>query len=454
MSERSTLDRRLLAALALATTLAPLGSTSLAVALNAVSRDFGVDDAALRQWLVTSYLLVNIVCQSPGGKLGDLVGYRRSLALGQALVAAGTVCWLIGSHLALLVAARVLVAAGGAAMVPSAMALARNNLPPERHARAFAAFGSLMGLAAAIGPMMGGALTGAFGWRAVFAPNLLLLAISVGLARSSPAEEVRAGRRPAFDGVGSALLGAALVAFVGGLRGGRPAVLTLAALGFAAFAAWERRVDSPVIDLALFRRSSFTCGGLVVAVGNSAMYAMLFELPAFFSRVRGIDHARVGLGLLPLTLGMVVFSPLGARLSERVGARATVAVGMLLSAVGLYGLRDGRALLAPHDAAVALALLGAGVGCSNSPAQASAMVGVPREQAGMASGVLSTLRYLGGVVGVAILGVFTRGTSAADVLATHHRAAVVFSAVLVAGAGLAAGLPNAAAPRRAAAQGK
>ncbi len=447
MSEAATLDRRLLGALALATTLAPLGSTSLAVALPSISGDLGVGLASTTQWLVTSYLLVNIVCQSPGGKLGDLIGYRRALALGQSLVAVGTLCALVAPHLAVLVVARVLVAAGGAAVGPSAMALARNNLPAERHARAFATFGALMGLAAAVGPPLGGALTRVFGWRAVFAPNLVILALSVALARSSPGEEPRSGARPTFDGVGSALLAVGLISLVVGLRVGRPAAVTAAALVLAAFGRWERRVASPVIDLALFRQATFTFGGLVVAAGNMAMYAMLFELPTFFARVRRVDAASVGAGLLALTLGMVACSPLGARLSERIGARATVTVGMLCGAAGMYGLRHGATLRTPLDALPALIALGAGIGLSNSPAQASAMVGVPRDQAGMASGVLSTLRYLGGVAGIAVLGALSGGADAAGVLATHDRAAGFFTVVMVVGAALAAGLPSGSVPR-------
>lgn len=441
MSDDAALDRKLLAALVLATTLAPLGSTSLAVALTSISDDLGVGLGATTQWLVTSYLLVNIVCQSPGGKLGDLIGYRRSLRLGLGLVAAGTACGLAATHLGVLVAARVLVAAGGAAVVPSAMALARNGLPPERHARAFAAFGATMGLAAAVGPPLGGALTQAFGWRGVFAPNLVILPLAAWLSRGSSPASVGA-RRPAFDGAGSALLGVGLVALVAGLRSGRGTALVTAALSLAAFVMWERRATSPIIDFALFGRASFTCGGLVVAAGNLAMYATLFELPSFFERVRGVDKASAGAGLLALTLGMVVGAQLGARLSERVGARATVIGGMLLGAAGAYALGDGARLLTPRDAAAALAALGGGVGVSNAPAQASAMLGVPREQAGMAAGVLSTLRYLGGVAGVAVLGALDRGSSPTAMLASHARSSTVFTAVMAVGVALAAGLPG------------
>lgn len=447
MSEGAPLDRRLLGALVLATALAPLGSTSLAVALSSISHDLGVGLSATTQWLVTTYLLVNIVCQSPGGKLGDLVGYRRSLAVGQSLVALGTVCGLLATHLGMLVASRVLVAAGGAAVVPSAMALARNNLPQERHARAFAAFGAMMGLSAAVGPPLGGALTHAFGWRAVFAPNLVILALSAWLARSSGVEAPRPGPRPTFDGVGSGLLGAGLVALVVGLRSGRPAAVAVSALLLAGFGLWERRVASPVIDLGLFREASFTCGGLVVAVGNMAMYATLFELPSFFERVRDVTKASAGAALLALTLGMVASAQLGARLSERFGARITVVAGMLCGAAGCFLLRGGASLMTPRDAVPGLVALGVGVGLSNAPAQASAMLNVPREQAGMASGVLATLRYLGGVAGIAVLGALGRGSDAAGLLATHDRAAGVFAGAMLLGTALAAGLPSGSVPR-------
>lgn len=441
MSE-APLDRRLMAALALACTLAPLGSTSLAVALPSMARDLGVSVAVVTQWLVTSYLVVGIVCQSPGGKLGDLIGHRRALGLGQAMVALGTLCGLLAPHLAVLVVARVLMAAGGAAVLPSAMAMARNSLAPDRQARAFAAFGAMMGLSAAIGPTMGGELTARFGWRAVFVPNLAILALSVLLARAPTARAAAGARRPAFDLLGTLLLAVALVASIAVMKSGRLAALPVALAALAAFVAWERRVASPVIDLSLFSRRAFTCGGLVVALGNMAMYAFLFELPGFFARARAQGAGATGRALLGMMLGMVVCSPLGARLSERVGPRLAAALGLSLCGVGVHLLGDGARLRVPSDALPALVLMGVGLGLSSSPAQAASIAGVPREQAGMAAGVTATLRYLGGIAGIAVLGALGNGATPEALLAQHHRAGVIFTGVLALAVALSMGLPG------------
>ncbi len=443
MSE-APLDRRLMAALALACTLAPLGSTSLAVALPSMGRDLGVSVPVVTQWLVTSYLVVGIVCQSPGGKLGDLIGHRRALGLGQAIVALGTLCGLLAPHLAVLVVARVLMAAGGAAVLPSAMAMVRGGLAPERQARALAAFGAMMGLSAAIGPTMGGELTARFGWRAVFAPNLVILALSVLLSRAPSARAAATGgaRRPAFDVAGTLLLALSLVATIAVMKSGRLAALPVALAALAAFVAWERRVAAPVIDLSLFSRRAFTCGGLVVALGNMAMYAFLFELPGFFSRVRAQGAGATGRALLGMMLGMVVCSPIGARLSERVGPRLAASLGLTICGVGVYLLGDGARLRTPSDALPALVLMGVGLGLSSSPAQAASIASVPREQAGMAAGVTATMRYLGGIAGIAVLGALGGASSPEGLLAQHHRAAMIFTGVLGLAVVLSLGLPE------------
>ena len=166
----------------------------------------------------------------------------------------------------------------------------------------------------------------------------------------------------------------------------------------------SRRVASPVIDLSLFSRRAFTCGGLVVALGNMAMYAFLFELPGFFARARAQGAGATGRAMLGMMLGMVVFSPLGARLSERVGPRLAAALGLILCGVGVYLLGDAARLMTPSDALPALVLMGMGLGLSSSPAQAASIASVPREQAGMAAGVTATMRYLGGIAGIAVLG--------------------------------------------------
>jgi MFS family permease len=170
-----------LAGMMLAASLAPLGSTMMAVAVPAIASDLGRGDTEITQWLVAGYLITNIALQSPGGKLGDLISHTRALLLGLALVAAGSVIGYALAELPALVVARVLMAAGGAATVPAAMAILRNSMPHEKRARAFGFFGACMGIAAAVGPLVGGALMRWLDWRAVFAANLPVIAISMAL---------------------------------------------------------------------------------------------------------------------------------------------------------------------------------------------------------------------------------------------------------------------------------
>src|SRR5688500_8834370 len=170
-----------LVAASLAATLMPLNSTMVAVALPDISDEFARDPALVTQGLFTSYLIASVVLQSPAGKLGDRVGHVRMVVAGQALVAAGALLGYLAPELWVLIVARVTMAAGGAALVPSAVALLRHDLPAERRGRAFGAFGGMMALSAALGPVVGGELVEAFGWRSLFAMNLPILAVSVGL---------------------------------------------------------------------------------------------------------------------------------------------------------------------------------------------------------------------------------------------------------------------------------
>jgi EmrB/QacA subfamily drug resistance transporter len=440
-SEESTLSPRTLLALGLTTVLVPLNSTMIAVALPSIGRDFDAGLGTLSQWLVTSYLLVGIVLQSPGGKLGDVWGHRRVLAAGQALFALGALTGFFARHVALLSLARMLMATAGAVITPAAMALLRNGLPVDRRARAFGLFGAMMSLAAAMGPMLGGELVSRLGWSFIFLVNLPLLFVSVVLTRGEPPAEPIPTQRPAFDLVGSVLLGAGLALIVLGTKSPGPWNLALPAVGLGVLGVlyrWERRQSHPVIDFQLFRSRPFSAGSAIIALQNLAMYGLLFQLPYLFTQRFGEDTGRTGRTLLAMMAMMTLGTPLGGRLSERLGARTTAVSGALLGVVGmaLLGLRT---VDSPNEALVPLMLLGFGLSLGNAPSQAAAMSGVDRARSGMAAGVMSTTRYLGGVVGIAILGaVLSQGVAAATER-QHHTAMAFFgvSLALSAAAGLA-----------------
>ncbi|WP_437675354.1 MFS transporter [Sorangium sp. So ce131] len=442
---------RLLAAIVLSAALAPLNSTMVAVALPEMARDLHAGSGELRQGLVTSYLLTNIVLQSPGGKLGDRLGHRRALALGQLVFAAGAALAYLWPALPALTASRIAMATGAAIIAPSATAMLRTELPPEVRGRAFGAFGAMMGISAGVGPKVGALLVSHFGWASIFIANVpvLLLAVALahlGVAAAPAAAAARAAPAapPArFDTVGSVLLGASLLGIALGLENAHLRwAAALGALGLVPFVLWERRAADPVVDFSLFRRRAFVGGSLIIAIQNFAMYSILFELPQVAGRLFGAGPRDVGNTLVAMMGMMVVASPLAGRASERFGARAVALLGCSLALAGAV-LLAALPFRAITDAIPALLLLGAGLGLTSAPSQSAAMGDVPREKSGMAAGLTSTMRYFGGIAGLTVLGlVLTESPAPGEAMREHTTALSVFCAALVLTLGCALTLPG------------
>lgn len=432
----------------LAASLSPLGSTMISVALPSIGSELGVGGGRLTQWLVSSYLIVGIAAMSPGGRLGDRIGHRRALVLGMTIFGAGSIVGFTVATLPGLALARIGMAAGGAMTIPATMALLRNLVPPERRPRTFGYFGSVMGIAAAIGPLLGGELTAQFGWRSVFIANIPVIIVSYWLIRittrpGEARERDPAPETPAFDVLGSVLLGLGLTLLVVALQmtGSGMVVPALSgAVVLGVFVGWERRVAQPVLDLRLFLEPAFSAASLVIGLQNLAMYSLLFQLPIFFEQVRGVEPGIIGRSIIVMMLAMVVCSPLGGRISERLGARVTAFAGTVTSLLGVYLISDFGALQSPGDIMTGLVLVGAGLGLSSAPSNAAAMSAVSRTDAGMAAGALSTARYVGGVIGISALGFLLGGGEAA--VEQHSVAAAVYLGALVLAALSALALPG------------
>lgn len=429
----------------LAASLSPLGSTMIAVALPSIGSELGVASGTLTQWLVSSYLIVGIAAMSPGGKLGDILGHRKSLVIGMLIYGVGSAAGFVFATLPSLAVARIAMAAGGAMTVPATMALLRNVVPEEKRPRTFGYFGSVMGTAAAIGPLLGGELTARFGWRAIFIANIPVILLALAMIRMAglrAATEQQVGRTPRFDVAGSVLLGGALTLLVIATQVGRPSAVWIGLAGvilLILFVLQERRVAEPVLDLRLFLRRSFAAGNAVVALQNLAMYALLFQLPIFFEQVRGVEAGLTGRTIIGMMIAMVVFAPLGGRLSERIGARTTVFAGCVTSLAGIYWFGNFNILERPSDVLAGLVLMGIGLGLSSAPSQAAAMSAVERHEAGMAGGALSTARYIGGVIGISTLGYLLTSTPG---VSAHTTAALLYASALVLAAMAALLLPS------------
>jgi MFS family permease len=425
---------------ALGAALTPLNSTMVAVALPALATEFMSPAAAVTVFVVTGYLIATLVLSVPAGSVADRVGYTRALMWGRWMFAAGSIVGTLAPTLGLVVAGRLLMAVGGSLINPTAMALLRISMPPERRSRAFGTMGAVMGGAAAIGPALGDFISTQFGWRMLFVINLPLLVISwLFEPRDEPAAASERHESRWFDWPGSVLLGLALIAVTFATRTAAPLAYWLAAGGAVAFVALivhERRIETPVLNLSFFRLRGFVAGAGVIATQNLAMYSLLIQIPFLFGG--GDAGSRLGLAIIAMTLTMAATSPFGGWLVEWIGVRAVVTAGGLVAAAGVVGLTRLSLTARPSEIALRLLLVGLGLGLSTGPANASAITAVPAHQSAMASATVSMLRYLGAIGGTVILSLAMSGGRAE---ARPALALWAFVAALVVSALLGLALP-------------
>src|SRR4051794_40472052 len=379
-----------------------LDTTVVNVALPVLGRSLhaGTDEL---QWVIDAYAVVFAALLVSMGSLADRAGARRALIFGLALfTAASAACGLAGGA-GVLIAARAGQGVGAGVVVPASPAALRPTYAdPAARARAVGAWGGIAGVAAASGPMVGGALASGPGWRAVFFVNvpvgLLGLALAVRYLRP-------VAPRPAhLDAGAQVAVAVALGALTFALIEGAAAAFVVAAVAAVAFVVIERRVAQPMLPLGLFRRAGFSSGTLVGLLINLGFYGQLFVLSLWFQHERGDSSLAAGLALLPLAGMATIASVVSGRVMGRTGAGLPMLVGLALGAAGWLGLlaadaqTSGALLVAPLMAA------GFGMALTMPAATAAVVEAVPAERAGLASGVLNAARQAGGAIGVALLG--------------------------------------------------
>lgn len=422
---RETLGRSsALAGLAVGAYMSALDGSIINSMLPVVTRALG-SDVATMEWIVTTYVLLQSGLLLSFGRLGDLRGHKVVYVLGFVIFLVGSVFCGLAPSPPFLIGARAIQALGAAALWSNSAAILTRVFPPEQRGRALGFQATMVYLGLSSGPPLGGWLTGAFGWRAVFLVNipfgLLALYLSVRYIR----RDEPSGRGERFDLAGAAVYLLGLVSVLLALNQGHALgwtsapVLGSLAIGLAllvAFAAIERRVAHPMLDLGLFRRRAFAAPVLSAVMNYLCTNSTIFLMPFYLIQGRGLDPAQAGLILIGQPVVMATTTSLSGALSDKIGSRLPATLGMTILSLGLFLLSrlDGSSPL--PQVVGSLAVVGLGVGLFTSPNSSAVMGAVPSERRGVAAGILSTARTLGGVLGIGLAGaIFTTVlTSAGD----------------------------------------
>ena len=414
MEQRSNARWWAMGATALSLLVVGLDTTILNVALPDIALDLHASTAQL-QWFADSYLLVLAALMLPAGMLGDRYGRKGLTLAGLGVFGVGSLWCALATSPALLITGRVVLGSGAAVLLPLALSSVVVLFEPEERSRAIVMLSLSTAVGLPLGPILGGVLLQNFAWGSVFLINLPVVAfalVAVALCYPRGSSDRTEG---GIDVVGAGAAGLGLLGLTYGVieapaRGwGDPLVLGSVLGGLAVLAGflfWERRLSdvTPVFDFDVWANRSFRWGAIAATVSSLAFFGLLFTLPQYYRAVLGADALGTGVRTLPLVAGMLVSLQVANRLAARVPTHWLASGGFVLSAVGL-------AIGATTDvgtgfgfSAAWTALAGLGFGSSLVAAQNLAMTNLSRERAGAGSALVQTLRQVGSVLGIAVLG--------------------------------------------------
>jgi EmrB/QacA subfamily drug resistance transporter len=407
---KSAAGRWVLAISVLGSGMAFLDGTVVNVALPDIGRDLNASTAAL-QWILNGYLLTLASAILLGGSLGDRYGRRRIFVIGVALFSAASLLCAIAPNAEFLVGARLLQGVGGALLTPGSLAMIEASFRPADRAPAIGAWSGLGGVAAAIGPLLGGYLVEAVSWLAIFLINIPLGAF-VAIAATRHVPETRDPRaRGPLDVLGAALAAAGLAGTTYALIEGPDGDATLVAaavfvgvVALVAFVVAERRSRNPMLPLDIFASRQFSAANLVTFVVYAALGGVFFLLVAFLQISMGYSPIAAGAATLPVTGFMLALSARSGALAQRIGPRIPLTVGPLVIAAGLLMMTQ----IDPGDDYLtgvlpAVLVFAGGLTLVVAPVTATVLAAADAEHAGIASGINNAVARVGGLLAVALL---------------------------------------------------
>lgn len=417
MTHTVTYKWTVMAIVMLGTFMSILDSSIVNVAVPHIMAGFGVNlDEA--KWIVTGYMLGYAVLMPITGWTREVAGLKRTFVWALVVFTVGSaLCGMAWSNDSL-IAARIIQAVGGGAIMPTGMTLITEVFEPQERGLALGIWGVGAIVAPAIGPTLGGYMVDSLGWRSIFYVNLPVGIVGVVLAQALLVEG-KTRKRP-FDFVGYFSLSAFLISMLlavseGQSKGWHSLFIQLnwiiAACSLLVFLAAALTNEHPILDLQLFKVRNFTLAAVLGVFRSVGLFGSTFLLPVFMQNLMGYDATRAGIALMPGALMIAVVMPIGGRLSDRMGARPLAIIGISGTAAFLYMLHNLSPSAEYGQIFWPLIVRGLGVGFLMAPITSAAMNAVAPEKIGMASGMLNLLQQVGGAIGIAYVEVLVERRS-------------------------------------------
>ncbi|MBL0746570.1 MFS transporter [Nocardioides baculatus] len=399
--------RGIIAAATLGSGLTLLDGSVVNVALRTIGTDLDASLVQL-QWVVNGYFLSLASLILLGGSLGDRFGRRRVFVIGTIWFAAASLLCGLAPTAEVLIAARVLQGIGGALLTPGSLAMIQGAFASADRGRAIGAWSGLGGIAAAVGPLVGGLLVDHASWRWIFLINLPLAALTVWLALRFVPETRDPRTHHGFDVSGAVLASLTLAALTFALTDWHsplmPYALVVAVLSGVAFLVTERRRSEPMVPLGLFAERTFSAANAMTLVVYAALGAILFFLVLQLQTVGGYTALEAGLATLPVTVVMLALAARGGALGQRIGPRIPMTFGPVVMAAGTTWLMVvGPDVSWWRDVLPGLAVFSLGLALMVAPLTATVMAAAPDDSAGIASGINNAVARAGSLLAVAAL---------------------------------------------------
>ena len=438
----ATHPRLVLATCILASSLAFVDGSVVNVALPAIGQALEAPTGGL-QWVVNGYLLPLSALLLLGGAAGDRWGRRPLLLAGTLLFGIASLGCALAAGLPTLIAARFVQGCGAAMLMPTSLAVLGDTFSGEARGRAIGIWAATGAIAAAVGPVLGGALVDAVGWRAVFLINLPLAATALFLAiRAVPATTARSGQRLDLPGAVLATAGLGLVSWGltegSGRVGWSVSTLGGAAMGVVALLLFlvveRRRGEAAMMPLAMFSSATFAGLTLLTLLVYGALGGLFVLLPFVLIQAGGYSASMAGAALLPLPLLLAMISPLAGSLAGRVGSRLLLVIGPAIVATGfVMMLRITPTVGYWTEVLPALLVVSVGLAGAVAPLTNAVLASVGADHVGSASGLNSAVARTGGLVATALVGPVLAATGSA-LMGAFHTAALCAAASCLAGA--------------------